>query len=57
MGLAVDDGLIADIASPVSDLVADPRFHTEHNTPISWDQMLRQTSGWSGHALGQAGLG
>ncbi|WP_417476368.1 serine hydrolase domain-containing protein [Maricaulis sp.] len=48
VGLAVDDGLIADVAAPVSDLVADPLFHTGHNTPITWDQMLRQTSGWSG---------
>jgi hypothetical protein len=22
--------------------------HTEHNAPITWDQLLRQTSGWWG---------
>jgi hypothetical protein len=48
VGLAVDDGLIADTQDAVSTYVADPRFHTEHNVQISWDQMLRQTSGWSG---------
>ena len=48
VGLAVDDGLIGDVNDPVSDYVEDPLFHTEHNTPITWDQMLRQTSGWWG---------
>jgi len=48
VGLAVDDGLIRDVNDPVSDYVDDPLFHTEHNTPITWDQMLRQTSGWTG---------
>lgn len=48
VGLAVEDGLIADVSDPVSSDVADPLFHTAHNTPITWEQMLRQTSGWSG---------
>lgn len=48
VGLAVADGLIADTADPVSDYVEDPLFHSDHNTPITWDQMLRQTSGWWG---------
>jgi hypothetical protein len=48
IGLALADGLIADVSDPVSSDVADPLFHTEHNTPITWDQMLRQTSGWWG---------
>lgn len=48
IGLALADGLIADVNDPVSSDVADPLFHTEHNTPITWDQMLRQTSGWWG---------
>ncbi len=48
IGLAIADGLIGDVSDPVSSDVADPLFHTEHNTSITWDQMLRQTSGWWG---------
>lgn len=48
VGVAVDEGLIADVHDPVSERVADPRFHTDHNREITWDQMLRQTSGWWG---------
>jgi hypothetical protein len=48
LGLAVDDALIASVSDRVWTYVDDPRFRTEHNTPITWDQMLRQTSGWSG---------
>jgi hypothetical protein len=53
VGLAIEDGLIADVSDRVSDYVDDPLFHTEHNTPITWDQMLRQTSGWSGTLWGK----
>ncbi|PWE17940.1 serine hydrolase [Marinicauda salina] len=48
VGLAVDDGLIDSVADPVAGYVDDDRFHTDHNAPITWDQMLRQTSGWWG---------
>ncbi len=48
VGVAVDDGLIASVDDRVSDYVQDPLFHTDHNRPITWDQLLRQTSGWSG---------
>jgi hypothetical protein len=48
IGLAVADGLIGDVSDPVSSDVDDPLFHTDHNRPITWDQMLRQTSGWWG---------
>ena len=53
VGLAVDDGLIADVHDPVSDYVADARYRTAHNMPITWDQMLRQTSGWWGTLFGK----
>ena len=53
IGLALADGLIADVSDPVSSDVTDPLFHTEHNTPITWDQMLRQTSGWWGTLWGK----
>ncbi|TGY87935.1 class C beta-lactamase-related serine hydrolase [Marinicauda algicola] len=53
VGLAVDDGLIASVHDPVSAYVEDPLFHTDHNAPITWDQMLRQTSGWWGELFGK----
>ena len=53
VGLAVDDGLIASVDDAVSNYTDDPLFNTEHNTPITWDQMLRQTSGWSGTLWGK----
>lgn len=53
VGLAVDDGLIESVDDPVSDYVEDERFRTEHNGPITWDQMLRQTSGWWGELFGK----
>ncbi len=48
VGLAVDDGLIESVDDPVAPDVDDARFHTDHNGPITWDQLLRQTSGWWG---------
>lgn len=53
VGLAVDDGLIESVDDPVSAYVQDPRFNTDHNSPITWDQMLRQTSGWWGDLFGK----
>ncbi|KPP82586.1 MAG: putative beta-lactamase [Oceanicaulis sp. HLUCCA04] len=53
VGLALDDGLIGDVNMPVSAQVADDRFHTAHNAAITWDQMLRQTSGWWGELWGK----
>lgn len=53
VGLAVDDGLIGSVDDPVSASVDDARFRTEHNAPITWDQMLRQTSGWWGELFGK----
>jgi len=48
VGLAVEDGLIDSVDDAVAPYVDDERFHTDHNTPITWDQLLRQTSGWWG---------
>jgi CubicO group peptidase (beta-lactamase class C family) len=53
VGIAIDDGLIGDVQMPVSSQVDDERFHTEHNAPITWDQLLRQTSGWWGELWGK----
>lgn len=53
VGLALDDGLIGGVDEAVAPYVEDERFHTGHNAPITWDQMLRQTSGWWGTLFGK----
>jgi CubicO group peptidase (beta-lactamase class C family) len=53
-GVAFDKHLIRDVNDRVVDYVhptAD--FLLEHNQPITWDQMLRQTSGWIGTMWGK----
>ena len=52
-GLAWDQGLIRDLDDPVRLYVQDDRFDTEHNSPITWHQMLNQTSGWEGNLFGK----
>ncbi len=47
-GLAVADGLIADIDRPVAELVDDGGFEGNHNGAITWRHLLQQTSEWSG---------
>lgn len=46
-GIAVQDGLIADIHAPVSDLVT-PHFDSDQNRQITWAQLLTLTSEWQG---------
>ena len=53
VGLAVEDGLITSVDDPVAPYVEDERFATDHNAPITWDQLLRQTSGWWGTLFGK----
>jgi CubicO group peptidase (beta-lactamase class C family) len=53
VGLAVEDGLIESVDDAVAPYVDDERFRTEHNAPITWDQLLRQTSGWWGTLFGK----
>ncbi len=53
-GVAYDRHLIRDVNDRVIDYVQPtPDFLTEHNKPITWDQMLRQTSGWAGTMWGK----
>jgi len=47
IGLAVEDGLIDDVQDRAGDYVPY-LFEDPHNAPITWDQLLRQTSGWTG---------
>jgi Beta-lactamase len=53
-GVAYDRHLLRDVNAPVIDSVRPtPDFMLEHNRPITWDQMLRQTSGWIGTMWGK----
>jgi CubicO group peptidase (beta-lactamase class C family) len=47
-GLALDDGLIADVHDKAGDSVRDGTFASQHNARITWHHLLNQTSDWSG---------
>jgi CubicO group peptidase (beta-lactamase class C family) len=47
-GLAVGDGLIADLDEPVSRTVRGPWFESAHNSRITWRHLLHQASEWDG---------
>ncbi|MEQ8333665.1 serine hydrolase [Nisaea sp.] len=47
-GLALDDGLIPSFDRPVAELVDDGGFDDPQNKPITWAQLLQQTSEWQG---------
>ena len=52
-GLAMDDGLIRDAHDPVGDYIRDGKFDSEHNSKITWEHLLQQTSDWSGSLWGK----
>lgn len=47
-GLAVDDGLIADVHAPVRELVDDGGFDSPQNRSITWAHLLQLSSEWEG---------
>lgn len=47
-GLAVGDGLIADLDEPVGRTVDGPHFAGAHNARITWRHLLHQNSEWQG---------
>lgn len=51
-GLALDDGLIASVKDKVNKYVWDETFEGEHNSKITWEHLLQQTSDWSGALFG-----
>ncbi|MFW5726296.1 MAG: serine hydrolase domain-containing protein [bacterium] len=51
-GLAVDSGLIQDVNDKVSSYVWDGTFEGDHNSQITWRQLLDQSSDWSGELFG-----
>jgi len=47
-GLALDDGLIRNLKDPLKGYVRDGKFDDDHNSRITWQHLLHQTSDWSG---------
>jgi len=56
-GLAMDDGLIADVTDHVVDYVWDGTFDGEHNSKITWEHLLNQSSDWYGYLYGMPDWG
>ena len=55
VGLAYDRGLIKDVNDRVAPYMPTgvDLFTSEHNAPITWDHLLRQTSDWYGELWGK----
>lgn len=54
VGLAWDRGLIASVDDRAAEYVpTEQLFGSEHNAPITWDHLLRQTSDWEGTLWGK----
>tara|TARA_R110002124_G_scaffold91569_4_gene233069 strand:- start:684 stop:1826 length:1143 start_codon:yes stop_codon:yes gene_type:complete len=51
-GLAIDNGLIKYVSDPVTAYVWDGTFDGIHNSKITWDNLLDQSSDWSGTLFG-----
>jgi CubicO group peptidase (beta-lactamase class C family)/uncharacterized protein YdeI (YjbR/CyaY-like superfamily) len=53
VGLAWQKGLIKDVNDPAGDYVPGDLFEGPHNSRITWDHLLRQTSDWQGTLWGK----
>jgi CubicO group peptidase (beta-lactamase class C family) len=51
-GLATDNGLIKSVSDTVKEYVWDSTFEGSHNSKITWDNLLDQSSDWSGTLFG-----
>jgi hypothetical protein len=51
-GLAVDAKLIKNVKDKVNEYVLDETFDGEHNSKITWEHLLNQTSDWNGQQFG-----
>jgi CubicO group peptidase (beta-lactamase class C family) len=51
-GLAIDQKLISGVHQPVNEYVWDGSFAGAHNSKITWDHLLTQSSDWSGQLWG-----
>lgn len=48
IGLAYDKGLIRDVHDLVKNYIHDGQFDSVHNSTITWEHLLQQTSEWEG---------
>ncbi|MGQ0658215.1 MAG: serine hydrolase domain-containing protein [Chromatiales bacterium] len=53
-GVAIDRRLIRSVRDRVADYVRDGGYHSPHNTRITWEQHLQQTSEWEGSLWGKS---
>jgi CubicO group peptidase (beta-lactamase class C family) len=51
-GLAVDKQLIKNVADPVANYVWSGEFEGRHNSKVTWQHLLNQSSDWSGDLFG-----
>ena len=51
-GLAIEDGLIHSVSDQVNQYVWDGTYRGSHNSEITWEHLLHQTSDWSGTLFG-----
>ena len=51
-GLATDRGLITNIKDPVKKYVRDENYDGDHNSKVTWEHLLHQSSDWSGTLFG-----
>lgn len=56
-GLALDAGLIASVHDSVNNYVWDGTFAGNHNSQITWEDLLNQSSDWSGRLFGMPDWG
>lgn len=47
-GIAVDNGLIKNVSDKMNRYVTDGSFDGAHNSKITWEHLLNQSSDWSG---------
>ncbi len=52
VGLAIDKGLIEKVTDKVKTYVWDENFEGAHNSKITWQHLLTQSSDWSGSLFG-----
>ncbi len=52
-GLAVDRGMIKSVRDLVKDYVTDHGYDSPHNSKVTWEQHLHQTSEWEGSMWGK----
>jgi CubicO group peptidase (beta-lactamase class C family) len=55
-GIAVMDGLIADLDEPVGRTVQDGGFDSAQNRGVTWRHLLQNTSEWEGELFGKSDM-